>query len=123
MEMTSANRWFQLPAGFTALMLAGCASLPMGESPIEEAQRRMVAEPPVLVADGCLYRRYLTSYNHFLIKESRTLGEDAAKEVIEGFKAFGNVSIRRLTVPLMCATDMPPRGQDKEGYISPEQDS
>ena len=105
-------------------LLTACAGMPIGESPIEEAQRRMPVEAaPVLVADGCLYRRHLTAYNHYLVMESRQLGEDGAKEVIAGFKEYGKVGIRQMVVPLMCATDMPPRGDDKKGFVSPEQDS
>ena len=105
-------------------LLSACAGMPeVKETPIEEAQRRMVKEPPVLVADGCLYRRYLTSFNHYLVKESRTLAEDGAKEAIAAFKEYGGVSIRQQVVPLMCATDMPPRAEDLKGYISPEMDS
>lgn len=100
------------------LLLVGCAALPITEVPIEEAQRRMAAEPPVLVADGCLYRRNLASFNHYLTEESRTLAQDGAKEVIAGFKEYGGVSIKQFVVPLMCATDMPPRGEDKEARIA-----
>lgn len=99
-------------------LLAGCASLPPAEVPIEEAQRRMAAEPPVVVADGCLYRRNMFYLNHFIIDESRQLAEEGSKEVIEGFKAHGGVHIRQFVVPLMCATQMPPRGEEKGGRIS-----
>lgn len=109
---------FRLLTLLSALSLGACASLPVGEVPIEEAQRRMVAEPPVLVADGCLYRRNLASFNHYLTEDSRTLAQDGAKEVIAGFKEYGGVGIKQFVVPLMCATDMPPRGEDAEGRIA-----
>ena len=105
------------------LLLQACATRPeLAEVPIEEAQRRMVKEPPVLVADGCLYRRNLAYVNQFIIDESRTLAEDGAKEVIEGFKKYGNVSIKQKVVPVMCATEMPPRGIEKGGSIAPSSD-
>ena len=99
-------------------LLASCATVPMGEVPIEEAQRRMVSEPPMVIADGCLYRRNLAYLNQFVIDESRTLGADGAKEIIAGFKDFG-VSIKQFAVPVMCATAMPPRGDEKGGIIAP----
>lgn len=101
--------------------LAGCATLPRGEVPIEEAQRRMPKELPVLVADGCLYKRNLTSFNHYLIAESRQLAKDGATELMAGFKAYG-VPMSQYVVPLMCAASMPPRSEDKEGRIA-ESDS
>ena len=107
-----------IPALMSFLLLAGCASLPPGESPIEEAQRRLVKEPPVLVADGCLYRRNLAYLNQFIVDESKTLGQDGAKEVIVGFKDYG-VNIGQLVVPVMCASAIPPRGDEKGGRIAP----
>ncbi len=98
--------------------LGGCATTPIAEVPIEEAQRRLVKESPVLVADGCLYRRNLLYLNKFLIDESRELGEQGAKEVIAGFKEYGGVEISQFVVPVMCATEMPPRGDVKGGRIS-----
>ncbi|MES2683099.1 MAG: hypothetical protein V4650_06220 [Pseudomonadota bacterium] len=99
------------------LLLSACATKPIPETPIEEAQRRMPAEPPVVVADGCLYRRNLAYLNHFIIDESRDLGQQGAKEVMAGFKEFG-VDIKQFVVPVMCATKMPPRGDEKGGRIS-----
>jgi len=104
------------------LLLQACASLPPGEVPIEEAQRRMTKEPPVLVADGCLYRRNLMSFNHYIVEDSRELGRDGAKELIAGFKEYG-VDMRQFVVPVMCATPMPPRGDDKEGRVSMSEDT
>jgi len=101
------------------LLLSACATYQIGEVPIEEAQRRLVKEPPVLVADGCLYRRNLAYLNQFIIDESRTLAQDGAKEVIAGFKEFGGVNIQQQVVPVMCATEMPPRGDEKGGIIAP----
>jgi hypothetical protein len=101
-----------------ALLLAGCATTPPGESPIEEAQRRMATEPPVLVADGCLHRRNAFYLDHYIVDESRELGEQGAKEVIAGFKEYGPVQIKQFVVPVMCATEMPPRGDAKGGRIS-----
>lgn len=100
------------------VLLAGCASVPPSEVPIEEAQRRLPKESPVVVADGCLYRRNLAYVNQFIVDESKTLAQDGAKEVIAGFKAFG-VSIPQFVVPVMCATEMPPRGDVKGGNIAP----
>ncbi len=107
----------------TLAMLAGCATLPPTEVPIEEAQRRLVKEAPVLVADGCLYRRNMLYLNHFIIDESRTLAEEGAKEVIAGFKEYGGVAIKQFVVPVMCATEMPPRGDEKGGRISDSEDT
>lgn len=98
--------------------LVGCATVPQPEVPIEEAQRRLRVEPPVLVADGCLLRRNAFYLNHYIIDESRELATQGAKEVIAGFKEFGGVSIRQFSVPLMCATDMPPRAEEKGGRIA-----
>ncbi len=106
--------WSLLPL----VLLSACATRPIGEVPIEEAQRRMVSEAPVLVADGCLYRRNLAYLNQFIIDESRKLGQDGAKEVIAGFKEYGGVTIGQFVVPLMCATEMPPRGDEKGGLIA-----
>ncbi len=72
----------------------------------------------MLVADGCLYRRNAFYLNHFIIDESRELGEQGAKEVIAGFKEHGQVTIKQFVVPVMCATEMPPRGDQKGGRIS-----
>lgn len=102
--------------------LTGCVTTPPGESPIEEAQRRMKAEPPMVVADGCLYRRNAFYLDHYIIDESRELGEQGAKEVIAGFKELGEVNIKQFVVPLMCATEMPPRGEVKGGRIAPNKD-
>lgn len=112
------------PAPFLLLatLLAGCAALPVGEVPIEEAQRRLPKEPPVVVADGCAYNRNLVYLNAFLTAESRDLGQQGAKEVIEGLKAFG-VNSKQLTVPIMCATEMPPREDAKGGLIADNIDS
>ena len=99
------------------LLLSACATAPIPETPIEEAQRRMPTETPVLVADGCLYRRNLAYLNHFIVDESRELGQQGAKEVMAGFKEFG-VDIKQFVVPVMCATKMPPRGTEKGGRIS-----
>lgn len=101
------------------VVLAGCVNVPVvSEVPIEEAQRRLPKEPPVLVADGCLYRRNLAYLNHFIIDESRELATQGAKEVMAGFKEYGGVNITQLVVPVMCATAMPPRGEEKGGRIS-----
>lgn len=99
-------------------LLVGCASLPPAEAPIEEAQRRLKLEAPVLVADGCLYRRNLAYLNHFIIDESRELAAQGAQEVIAGFKEYGGVLIKQQVIPVMCATEMPPRGTEKGGRIS-----
>lgn len=99
-------------------LLAGCAARPeIPETPIEEAQRRMPNEPPVIIADGCMYNRNLIYNNDFLMKESKELGQQGAKELIEGFKRYG-VTIKQLAVPIMCATEMPPRGEEKGGLIA-----
>lgn len=107
-----------LPALSSLLLLSACAALPVGQVPIEEAQSRMPKEPPVIVADGCLYRRNLASFNHYIVEDSRKLGADGARELIAGFKEYGGVDISQFVVPLMCATPMPPRGDDKEGRLS-----
>ena len=101
-----------------SLLLGACATTPPPEVPIEEAQRRLPAEPPVLVADGCLYRRNAFYLDHYIIDESRDLATQGAKEVMAGFKEYGKVDIRQFTVPLMCATEMPPRGDVKGGRIA-----
>lgn len=113
--MKTTNALLLLPF----VLLPACATQQIGEVPIEEAQRRMVGEAPVLVADGCLYRRNLAYLNQFIIDESRQLGQDGAKEVIAGFKEFGKVEIKQMVVPVMCATEMPPRGEEKGGIIAP----
>ena len=100
------------------LLLHACATAPVPEVPIEDAQRRLVKEPPVVVADGCLYRRNLAYLNHFIIDESRDIAEQGAKEVMAGFKLYGGVEIKQFVVPVMCATRMPPRGDEKGGRIS-----
>ena len=102
----------------TLLLQACVTKAPIPEVPIEEAQRRMPKEPPVVVADGCLYRRNLAYLNHFIIDESRELGSEGAKEVMAGFKEYGGVEIKQFVVPVMCATRMPPRGDEKGGRIS-----
>lgn len=104
-------------------LLGGCASRPVSESPVEEAQRRLPKEPPVLVADGCLYRRNLAYLNHYIIDESRALATQGAQEVIAGFKEHGGVLIKQQVVPVMCATQMPPRGDEKGGRISQSEDT
>lgn len=110
------NCWLWLSG---LVVLAGCVSVPVvSEVPIEEAQRRLLKEPPVLIADGCLYRRNLVYLNHYIIDESRQLAQQGAKEVIAGFKEYGGVTIQQQVVPLMCATKMPPRGEEKGGRIA-----
>ncbi len=99
-------------------LFAGCAVRPdVPEVPIEEAQRRMIAESPVLVADACMYNRNLVYNNDYLMAESKDLGQQGAKEVIVGFKQHG-ISIKQFSVPIMCATEMPPRGDEKGGLIA-----
>lgn len=100
------------------LLLGGCATTPRTEVPIEEAQRRLPKEPPVLVAEGCLLRRNAFYLNHYIIDESREIATQGAKEVIAGFKEYGQVNIQQFSVPLMCATDMPPRAEEKGGRIA-----
>jgi len=100
-----------------ALLLSGCASLPPGESPLEAAQRRLPAEPPLLVAEGCLYQTNLLYLPHYLREESRKLAADGADELIAAMKEHG-VDIRKKVVPLICASELPPRGDDKEGRLS-----
>jgi len=100
------------------LLLSACVGMPPPEVPIEEAQRRLLKESPVLVVDGCLYRRNLAYVNQYVIDESRSLALDGAKEMIEGFKAYG-VTIKQQVVPVMCASEMSPRGDEKGGNITP----
>ena len=57
------------------LLLGACATVPQAEVPIEEAQRRLLTEPPVLVADGCLHRRNAFYLDHYIIDESRDLDQ------------------------------------------------
>lgn len=104
-------------AALAALLLAGCATTPIAESPLEAAQRRMPAEPPLLVAEACFYQTNLLYLPHFLREESRKLAADGSLELIVAMKARG-VDIRRLTVPLMCASELPPRGEEKKGRVS-----
>ena len=99
------------------LLMAGCASVPKGESPIEQAQRRMPKEPPLIVAEGCLYYRNLLDYNHYLKAESRLLAGDGARALIAAFKEKG-VAISQFAVPLMCASPLPPRATDKQGRVA-----
>ena len=100
-----------------AVLLAGCATRPITESPLEAAQRRMPAEPPLLVAEACLFQTNLLYLPHFLREESRKLAEDGSQELIVAMKARG-VDIRRRTVPLMCASELPPRGEEEKGRVS-----
>lgn len=102
-----------------ALLLVACATIPPAETPVEAAQRRLPREPPVLVAEGCLYRRNLTDFNHYLRAESLQLAEDGGKEVIAELKDTHGIVIGRRVVPLMCASPLPPRGEDQEGRVAP----
>lgn len=100
-----------------ALLLAGCVTAPIAESPLEAAQRRLPAEPPLLVAEGCLHQRNLFYLAHYLREESRQLADDGAKELVAAMAGHGIV-IRQKTVPLICASELPPRGEDREGRLS-----
>ena len=95
-----------------ALQLGGCAAIPPVETPIEAAQRRLPMEPPVLVAEGCLCRRNLTDFNHYLRAESRQLAEDGAREVIAELKDVLGIAVAKQVIPLMRASPLPPRGED-----------
>lgn len=108
----------RLPAVLLVL-LAGCAGRPIAETPIEQAQRRLPAEPPVVVAEGCLYHRNLLSFNHYLQAESRQLAEDGARELLAELAQRG-IRVTRFSTPLMCASPLPPRGEDREGRVAPD---
>lgn len=99
------------------LLLAGCASLPPGESPLEAAQRRLPAEPPLLIAEGCLYQTNLLYLPHYLREESRKLAADGAQELVVAMKEQG-IPIRQQVLPLICASELPPRGEAREGRLS-----
>lgn len=97
--------------------LSACAGQPVGESPIEAAQRRLPKEMPLIVAEGCYYRRNLLAFNHYLKVESRELAKEGAQDLIAAFKEKG-VPIQSFAVPLMCASSLPPRLDDKEGRFA-----
>lgn len=108
-------------APLIALLLDACAGLPPAETPIEQAQRRMPHEAPLMVVDSCVYRRNLASFNHYIIEDSRQLANEGAPELMATFKDFG-VTIRQYVVPVMCATNMPPRASDADGRVALNQD-
>ena len=100
-----------------SLLGSACASLPTGESPIEQAQRRLPKESALVVAEGCFYYRNLLDFNHYLKEESRTLASDGARALIAAFKDFG-VRLSQFAVPLMCASPLPPRADDVDGRVA-----
>lgn len=104
-------------AALAAVLLSGCATTPVTESPLEAAQRRMPAEPPLIVAEACLFQTNFFYLPHFLREESRKLAEDGSQELVVAMKARG-VNVRQRTVPLMCASELPPRGEEEKGRVS-----
>lgn len=110
--MSKSLLWLSL-----GLLLSACATLPPGESPLEAAQRRMPAEPPMLVAEGCLYQTNLFYLPHYLREESRKLAADGADELVTEMKEHG-IAIRQKVVPLICASELPPRGDEIKGRLS-----
>lgn len=111
------SRCQQLPIAILSLLASACAHVPVGESPIEQAQRRLPKESALVVAEACFYYRNLLDFNHYLKEESRTLAADGARSLIAAFKDYG-VSLSQFAVPLMCASPLPPRSNDKDGRVA-----